>query len=180
MQPWGRSVAASAVAVSALALATHRAEGQGQAPPAVCQADRAFRQFDFWIGEWTVRNNADSTVVGQNRIESRESGCVLVEHWTGSAGTTGISLNYYDRVTGKWRQVWVANNYSIDIVGGLNGDGAMVLEGHLHHYRQNRASGFRGTWTPNPDGTVRQLFEQRDAETGAWQVWFDGRYERKH
>lgn len=77
------------------------------------------------------------------------------------------------------RQVWVAQNYTIDIGGGLNTEGAMVLEGQLHKLRIGRAFDFRGTWTLNPGGTVRQLFERKDPQTGDWQVWFDGRYERK-
>ena len=44
----------------------------------------------------------------------------------------GMSMNYYDSLTEKWRQVWIASNYSIDIGGGLNEVGAMVLEGQLH------------------------------------------------
>ena len=87
-------------------------------------------------------------------------------------------MNYYDNVTGRWRQLWVATNYSIDIEGGLNESGAMVLVGELHNYRPAQSVPFRGTWTPQPDGDVRQLFEQQDPDSGEWSVWFDGRYTR--
>jgi hypothetical protein len=174
------TILAWALALPCLALGPTDAYArqQQQPPPPVCQTNSEFRQFDFWIGEWTVTNSANGQVAGENRIESRESGCVLVEHWTAS-GSTGMSMNYYDSITGKWRQIWVASNYSIDMAGGLNADGAMVLEGQLHNYRQGQALDFRGTWTPNPDGSVRQLFEQKDPQTGEWNVWFDGRYVRK-
>ena len=36
----------------------------------------------------------------------------------------------------------------------------------------------RITWTPNADGSVRQLWEAADAK-GAWTVAFDGRYTKK-
>jgi hypothetical protein len=37
------------------------------------------------------------------------------------------------------------------------------------------APGQRITWTPNADGTVRQLWESADAK-GQWTVAFDGKY----
>ena len=138
------------------------------------------RQFDFWVGEWDVYNNANGNLAGRNRIELRENGCVLVENWTSSSGGTGMSMNYYDSLTEKWRQVWIASNYSIDIVGTLNEVVAMALEGQLHNYRFSQSFEFRGTWTPHEDGTVRQFFEQKDPESGEWRVWFDGRYEPRN
>jgi len=147
-----------------------------QTPPKVCMDEPEFRQFDFWVGEWDVHNNANGNLAGRNRIESRENGCVLVENWTSSSGGTGMSMNYYDSVTEKWRQVWIASNYSIDVEGGLNQEGAMLLEGQLHNYQSGLSFDFRGTWTPDEDGTVRQFFEQKNPQTGAWGVWFDGRY----
>jgi hypothetical protein len=44
----------------------------------------------------------------------------------------------------------------------------MVLEGMQQ----------RITWTPNSDGSVRQLWEAAD-DKGAWSVVFDGRYTRR-
>ena len=37
----------------------------------------------------------------------------------------------------------------------------------------------RGTWTPNPDGSVRQQFEISTDEGKTWQLNFDGLYRRK-
>jgi hypothetical protein len=152
--------------------------GQSQPPPTVCQDEDAFHAFDFWVGQWDVYDNTNGKLAGHNRIESQEANCVLVEHWTSVSGGTGMSMNYYDAVTEQWRQVWVANGYAIDIVGGLDDAGAMVLVGEIHTYAQHQSSPFRGTWTPSHDGTVRQLFEQQDAQ-GVWQTWFDGRYARQ-
>ncbi len=70
----------------------------------------------------------------------------------------------------------MANGYSIDYTGGLNAAGEMVLTGEIHGYRAARSSPFRGTWSLNADGSVRQFFEQYDAEEEAWKVWFDGKY----
>lgn len=171
------SARAAAWALAGLAAAVLATPTAAQTPPSlICQDEPEFRQFDFWVGDWEVFDNQSGNKAGENHIESRHAGCVLVERWESQGGGGGMSMNYYDSVTGVWRQLWVSVNYSIDIQGGLDGQGRMVLEGQLHNYRQRQGIPFRGTWTPNEDGSVRQLFEQQDAQ-GQWQVWFDGRYE---
>ncbi len=54
-----------AVFLGALATSTSVA---GQTPPKVCMDEPAFRQFDFWVGEWDVYNNANGNLAGQNQI----------------------------------------------------------------------------------------------------------------
>ena len=140
-----------------------------------CDFDAGFAAFDFWVGDWTVYDNASDNLAGTNSIRKLEQGCLLQESWTGVAGSTGTSVNYYNPVTAQWRQLWVsAGRYSIDIVGGVD-KGSMVLVGHVYYFTDS-AVPFRGTWTPAEDGSVRQFFEQFNAETGAWDVWFDGKY----
>jgi len=96
--------------------------------------------------------------------------------WAGAGGSSGISINYYNSVRDEWRQLWVsAGEYAIDIAGGLT-NGSMVLVGEIYNYGCNQTFEFRGTWTPNMDGSVRQFFEQYNDETEAWDSWFDGRY----
>ena len=104
-------------------------DGTPPPPPKPC-VDRAdFREFDFWIGTWDV-HLADGTVAGSNVIAREEAGCVLVEHWTGASGGTGMSVNYVDGITKEWVQVWnSAFGVQINIRGGLT-DAGMALEGH--------------------------------------------------
>lgn len=145
-------------------------------PPDVCAEDEAFRAFDFWLGHWQVTNRATGQVAGRNRIVAVERGCAIQENWTSRRGTTGMSLNWYDPTRDRWRQVWIsAPGYVIDIEGVLR-DGSMVLEGHITTYGDGTTHDFRGTWTANNDGTVRQLFEQYSETDDDWQVWFDGLY----
>jgi len=70
----------------------------------------------------------------------------------------------------------VAAAYVIEIEGGLNERGAMVLEGELRTFVSKTASPFRGTWTEIEKGVVNQLFEIADPESGEWSTWFDGLY----
>jgi len=139
-----------------------------------CTANPHFNDFDFWVGEWEVRNNANDNVAGSNRIEKQVMNCLVMENWTGAGGSEGKSINYFNPLTEKWRQVWVAPGYVIDIEGGLE-NGAMVLTGTIDYFTDKQYQ-FRGSWTPADDGSVRQFFEQYDPENEVWMPWFDGRY----
>ena len=144
-----------------------------------CQDIEGFSDFDFWVGEWDVFDNNSGNRAGENSIQKMEDGCMLLESWSGGGGaTTGTSINYYNPVTREWRQVWVSGGaYAIDIVGGLR-SGSMVLEGSIYNFA-GAVWNFRGTWTPNDDGSVRQFFEQFNHDSEVWEPWFDGRYVRK-
>ncbi len=149
-----------------------------QPPPKHCESDAGYSQFDFWVGNWDVFG-PNGGQAGVNIIEKVENGCLIKEHWTSAGGGTGFSMNYYNSITGKWRQVWVSRAVSIDYTGGLNDQGAMVLEGTIYYQAQGTSFPFRGTWTLNTDGSVRQFFEQFNPEAGEWATWFDGKYVRR-
>jgi hypothetical protein len=144
-----------------------------------CAHQEGFRDFDFWIGEWDV-HLANGTPAGSNVIESIERGCALTEHWTSVNGGTGMSINYFDKASGEWVQVWNAESGGqINIRGGLTDDG-MALEGYIHYVGNGTTAPFRGLWTSLPDGRVRQYFEQSNDEGQTWVPWFEGFYTRKN
>jgi hypothetical protein len=148
-----------------------------QPEPHDCQTSDTHRQFDFWIGQWEVRD-AKGTLAGNNVITAVQKGCALREQWTSVRGGGGESLNYYDPGIGRWRQLWLDAGYSIiDIAGGLDENGSMVLEGRIYYLGSGKEHPFRGTWTLLENGRVRQFFQQQDDE-GAWQTWFEGFYRR--
>jgi hypothetical protein len=156
------------------------AGAQPQAPAAnrfPCEQEEKFREFDFWIGEWDV-HTADGKLAGRNVVDRAERGCVLIENWTGVGGSTGTSMNYLDKTTDEWVQLWTdASGSQILIRGGLTDDG-MLLEGTIHYVSTGVTAPFRGLWTPQPDGRLRQFFEQYDDEEKAWKPWFEGFYSR--
>ncbi len=139
--------------------------------PAGCAASES-HQFDFWIGDWNVVDPAGK-VAGHNRIEAIVGGCALAEHWDGAAGGHGVSYNAYDAPTKTWQQFWVdARGGVLHLSGGLDGK-KMVLRSTRPGAHVDRIS-----WTPNDDGTVRQLWESSEDGGKTWTTAFDGRYER--
>jgi hypothetical protein len=145
------------------------------APPAPC-ASIEYRQFDFWLGDWEVYG-ANGKLAGTNRITRAYDGCVLREQYETARGYSGASLNIYDAGRKKWHQTWVDTAGTLlQLDGGLV-EGKMVLEGATVDAKGS-STRHRITWTPNPDGSVRQFWESTNA-AGEWGVAFDGRYVRK-
>lgn len=173
----GRSMAITLVALLATTAGTRPARGQeaGASGQARCAAD-AYREFDFWLGEWEVRTPSGQ-VAGHNRITSVLSGCVIKEEWTGSRGSIGTSYNIWDAATGRWHQTWVDDQGTLLLLdGGLDG-GKMVLHGE----RPGPNGGVvrhRVAWEPLEEGRVRQLWESSSDGGSTWTTVFDGTYHR--
>ena len=172
--------AACAAFSSAAVAQTPQDSAQVQPAPASrfpCEEQEKFREFDFWIGEWNV-HTADGAFAGKNVIVSSHRACVLIENWTGAGGSTGTSMNYFDAAADEWVQVWTdAGGSQITIRGGLT-DAGMLLEGQIHYTANGTTAPFRGLWTAQPDGRVRQFFEQSNDGGETWEPWFEGYYSR--
>ena len=78
-----------------------------------------YRQFDFWIGRWTVTEREQPA--GQNSIEPDLKRCALFESWSSVDGSRGRSINFYDRDRRRSDQTWVD-----DRGGALEFDGGLV------------------------------------------------------
>lgn len=150
---------------------------QPKAPAKACSAPEN-RQFDFWAGLWEV-HNAKGELAGRNRIAAILSGCALQEHWEGSKGMTGTSINFYDRADGRWHQTWVDTEGTRLELAGSFVDGKMVLTGESPKPRDpGRTVRHRITWSPLQGGRVRQLWESSPDEGRTWTTVFDGTYTR--
>lgn len=159
--------------IKALLLASSACIGVA-ASAAPCDAP-AHREFDFWLGQWQVHTPAGQ-LAGSNRIEREYGGCVVHERYTTGRGYSGESLNIYDASRKRWHQTWVDSAGTLlRLEGGLR-EGSMVLEGPAVD-AQGRPIAHRIRWTPNADGSVRQLWETTDA-AGQWRTTFEGLYTR--
>ena len=139
------------------------------------------RQFDFWLGQWTVVTSTGARPAGDSRIELILGDCVVQENWTsaGNTGYSGKSYNIYNTALQRWEQYWVDNaGGNIFFYGGLK-DGIMDY------------------WTdelPQPDGkklkrhlqflklgpdTVRQFSQGSNDNGKTWFVEYDFTYNRK-
>jgi hypothetical protein len=147
----------------------------GVASAGACDASE-HRQFDFWLGEWNV-HTPDGKLAGVNSIKREYDSCVLHERYSTPRGYSGESLNMYDAGRKVWHQTWVDTSGALLLLEGGLRAGSMVLEGQSVD-TSGLITKHRITWTPNPNGTVRQHWESTDAK-GKWITAFDGTYSRK-
>lgn len=118
-------------------------------------AGRAYRGFDFWVGDWSI-TGANGASAGTSRITRETSGCAVMELYQGGSGR---SLSRFDRSTGLWHQDYVdATGFSLRLFGGLE-EGVMTMADSLRAIPGGPTLASRFTWTPNPDGTVRQRWD---------------------
>ena len=136
----------------------------------------AHRQFDFWIGDWDVTNPAGKPA-GTNVIKPILNGCVLHENWVATGGGfVGQSHKTYDATRNVWHQTWVdAGGNLLVLEGGLD-NGTMRLSDKDVPGKKNTAAWNEIAWTPNADGSVRQLWRTTTDGGKNWAVAFDGRY----
>ncbi|MDJ0654738.1 MAG: hypothetical protein QNJ40_11315 [Xanthomonadales bacterium] len=153
--------------LSWLVLSTSQA--QNAAP---CSSEQ-HGQFDFWIGSWTVY--ANGAVAGKNRIE-KIHGCVLLENWTSATGNySGTSLNIYDAGRKVWHQSWTdSSGLLLQLDGGFK-EGSMTLRGE-RPAADGSVQQHQIQWTPQQDGSVRQVWTTSSDDGQTWQTAFDGHY----
>lgn len=145
------SIAALLIASSSMALAAPAAP-----PPNFGCPASDYRQFDFWVGKWTVTKTQGGQAAGSNEIVLLDKGCVLFENWTSASGGSGHSINVFDQADGKWHQTWVdATGDQVHYVGAFK-DGKMQFTSDDVATPQRSPVKLTMTFEPRPDGTVRQ------------------------
>jgi hypothetical protein len=161
----------AATALLALLLA------QGPSSPAPRCAGPAYRQFDFWVGEWIVHNRKGEQV-GTSRVEKIEDDCGIRENWRNARGITGQSTNVYRPASRTWVQVWAGSDGLTLVLEGTFDGQKMILEGESLGAKGERLHN-RVTWSVQDAVKVRQLWEQSSDGGRTWTVAFDGVYTPK-
>jgi hypothetical protein len=157
---------------------TDAARAQTAAPrPTPCKSRPEYRQFDFWVGEWDVRN-PQGQQAGTNSVQLILGDCVVFENWTGARGGQGKSFNVYNAAKGKWQQTWVDNSGGVLELTGEYRDNQMRFAGETKR-SDGKVILERLTFTKLGDGGVRQFWEQSADGGKTWAVVFDGTYVRK-
>ena len=149
---------------------------QTPSPKGNCTTDE-HRQFDFWVGDWEVRD-ANGTVQGTNDITLILDGCVVQEHWKGTSGLEGESYNMYSAADGTWSQMWVDTAGRIlKLEGGMK-KGKMVMRGTTPG-RDGSTVTHEIAWEALKDGRVKQHWRTSNDGGKAWADAFVGFYAKK-
>lgn len=140
-----------------------------------CRAAPEFRQFDFWIGDWTVAD-PKGNAAGTSSVQLMLGSCVLQENWTGG-NSSGKSFNIYDATDKKWHQTWVDDRGTFTHYIGSFADGAMRIT--TDHPANGKPGLARMTFTKLPSGEVRQHGESSTDNGKTWATTFDLIYTKR-
>ena len=149
-------------------------EAENNAYP--CKNNGMNRQFDFWLGEWDVYANGQQ--VANSHIDYSLEGCLIIENYETFSGYSGKSINFYDVSDKRWHQIWTDISGNISRYEGELKDGKMYLYGE-NIDKTGSKSLVRMIFTPNNDGSVRQLYEGSTDGGTTWSIYFDGKYVKK-
>jgi len=145
----------------------------------ICARPR-FRQFDFWAGDWTVRDSSGN-VIGSSRVTRDVGGCALHEHWTAAGGHgIGESFSGYVPNDGHWHQMYVGSGgYVFVMSGDFDGNRLVMFTPPRPSQRDPAVQVVeRWTWTPIDATHVRQRAEVSTDGGTSWKTIFNGLYER--
>ncbi len=138
------------------------------------------RQFDFWLGEWSVTTTQGGVPAGDSKIELILEACVVQEDWKSQNGPySGKSYNIYNQAQKRWEQYWVDNvGGNIFFYGGLK-DGVMDYFTDEIPQAAGPALKRHLQFIPTGSDKVRQ-FSRGSTDGGkTWTVEYDFTYTRK-
>jgi len=167
------------IKISLLVLVIFSVANLANAQQSACSSEE-YRQFDFWIGEWEVKNSNDQ-VVGTSKVELILNDCVIFENWqSANPGYAGKSFNYYNRATQKWNQKWIDTNASpIEFEGSYDEEEEALYYTAITTNREGLEVLNKMTFYKSSEDYVNQLWEQSSDEGKTWTTVFDGHYRRK-
>ena len=131
----------------------------------------AYRQFDFWAGDWDVFDVGSPIKVAHARVDLILDGCVLREDYQGADGHKGQSFSIYDASRKVWHQSWVTNRGQLLVIEGTLQAGEMVLSG-ADRTANGEERQVRGIWKP-AGGGVRETAVTSTDGGKTWKPWFD-------
>lgn len=147
-------------------------------------SDPAYRQFDFWIGEWEAYG-VNGKKAGDSKIELILDSCIILENWTSVVTPKGFhfsgkSYNTYNTATQKWQQYWVDNTGGItQYFNGHYEEGKMIVETDNLKQQDGTYKIMKMTFFNLGPDKVRQFGESSADEGKTWKTDFDLEYRRK-
>jgi hypothetical protein len=133
----------------------------------------AYRGFDFWLGEWSVRGAA-GVDAGRSSIRSAVGGCAIAEVF----GSSGRSLSAWRPQSREWLQTYVDNTGLTLRFQGRAAQDSMILADSVRHIGGSSgiALASRMTWSTLASKRVRQVWWLSRDGGATWPVNFDGIY----
>jgi len=140
-----------------------------------CSGEK-YRQFDFWLGEWDLVGG-DGKKTADDRVVMVLGGCGVQENWTGTKGGQGLSFSAYDPATRRWHQTLMDDGGAVLNLEGEFADGKMILVGTRPSQKDKGVTiTHRIAWTPQPNHSVKQIWENSTNGGRTWRLVSEGTY----
>ena len=144
----------------------------------------AYRQFDFWLGEWDAFG-INGQKAGDSKVSIILDSCVVLEEWISAAASQGIryagkSFNTYNAATKQWQQTWVDNvGGSNEYLEGKSGNGSIQFYTKPFSFSKDTMAVRKLSFYKLSDFKVRQHGEISKDNGLTWQTEYDLEYRRK-
>ena len=137
----------------------------------------AYKQFDFWVGNWNVYDT-ENNLIGKNKVIKMNNACAIQENWSSkTTPSKGTSYNYYNATDKSWNQVWIDNTGGSLVLKGFYTNHKMVLKSNI--IRDKKGAYYNQiTWFKNANGSVTQLWELLDIDNTPFNEIFRGTYKK--
>jgi hypothetical protein len=133
------------------------------------------REFDYFIGNFTVFNKAGKQI-GTDEVTPEMESCALLEHWHGRK-VQGVGYSGYDDTRKQWVQTFFQNDGTFDIFyGNMTKDG-MLISG-IDYPKPGVTEYNRVLFRPLPRGFEEYWTASTDGRR-SWKVVFDGFFQRR-
>ena len=140
----------------------------------------AHRQFDFWIGTWTVKDAKEQQVFGKDTIEKSLYGCALEEHFRNTGDGEGKSFSFYEPRDGLWHQTYLDNAGAVlQLSGGFQND-QMMMSGTVLFPGSSQSVMIRIVWQKMAETKVRMYQENSSDAGGTWKLEYDAMYVKQN
>lgn len=141
-----------------------------------CLGMPEYRQFDFWIGTWSVYDTKTNNLAGTSEVNNILDECVIMENWKPTSGAAGKSFNIYNVAEKKWRQTYV--DASGNFLEFYDGD----WNNNKMSFKMKSPSGIkqlnRLTFFMKSADEVQQVGEASTDNGVSWKVEYDLTYKK--
>lgn len=158
-------------AIAAIVLFSAPVSARAAAP---CRA-AVYHQFDFFLGNWTVKDRSGK-VIGSDVVTKRMNGCVVFEQWKDANGPgTGFGISGVQAGRHGWHQTFMDDGGLVLTLDGMRAGNTMRLRGHDYPARGQRLHDV--TWMQR-GAIVEEVWKMSGDDGKHWKTVFDGFFYR--
>ncbi len=136
-----------------------------------------YRQFDYWLGNWSVSNGGANT--GTSKVELSLDQCLIVESWAGARNHVGKKIFAYSPEDHRWYGMFADNEGRVHVFSE-----GKVMAGSAEF--QGPSRGPNGETVLNRMKIVRtgadrveETWEKSSDSGVSWKEVYRGEYSRK-